>query len=62
MFVLQLLWKVENKVNNNNRKGILEALTYYGVCGLNILGAALVFADMMRCFLQQVKVKPTGLA
>ena len=60
MFVLQLLWKVESKAGNDSPKCMIEAITYYGVCGLNILGAALVFADMMHCFLKQVK--PSGLA
>ena len=61
MFVLQLLWKVESKAaTNDTSKGVVEALTYYGVCALNILGAVLVFADMLHCFLKQVR--PTGLA
>ena len=56
MYVIQLLWKVsDSKATTEGHKGTLEALTYYGLCGLNIFGAALVFSDMLRCFLKQVR-------
>ena len=56
-FILQLLSATARLKVDPDGSGT-DALTLfssYGVSVLNIAGAAVVFADMLRCFLQQVR-------
>lgn len=57
MFVMQLLAvaaRFKADPSSNRPTDAVATMTHYGVSAFNIFGAALVFADMLRCFLRQV--------